>query len=102
MSFGADVGARGKTCYFTHVGVDHYCDFTTDRPTTITFADSLRLEQDFVSNNLDAERWIGAGIPVAISAEEDSRYGYTETQRDGLATFRYVIGAEDLEAAEPF
>ena len=87
------------TCYFEHAS-PRYCDFVSNVPNAIVFADSLRLEQDFVSNIVDA-RWVGAPIPVGVP-EGEMRHGYTALPGGDLRTFRYVVGAEDVGAAEPF
>ena len=87
------------TCYFEHAA-PRYCDFVANVPNAIVFADSLRLEQDFVSNLVDA-RWVGASIPVGVP-EGETRFGYTALPGGDLRTFRYVVGAEDVAAAEPF
>lgn len=94
-----DSAVSEGTCSFNHA-LGTSCDFASDNPVTITFGDTLRLKQAFESNLVD-ERWIGANIPVGIE-EGGTRFGYTRTSEGGKETYRYVIGQEDVEAAEPF
>lgn len=89
-----DSAVNEGTCYWRHVG-RHSCDFVTDLPSEIVFADSLRLEQAFARP--DQQRWVGANLPAVDSSE-----GYVPEVRGGIETFRYVIGGRDLRAAEPF
>ena len=84
------------TCYFEPDGRQR-CDFPSNANNVIAFEGGLRLEQGFVSTRA-TNRWLGADIPVDVRPG-DTRYGYTATERDGIRTYRYVIGAADLAAA---